>query len=1192
MRSRSKYKRPTYRKPALPRRAINLKTGGDAMRSLGLAICFAVSFCCALALAQIGGSGAVQGTVTDPTGAIVPGATVTATNTATGVKTSRQTTAAGLYVLSPLAVGDYIVEVSAPGFERTVQQHVTVDALTTVTLDLKLAVGAANQQVTVTAAAPQLDTTDASLGQTVRNEVYDALPLAMGNAPRDPTAFTQYMPGVSTSSASGNTAGNVYGAQDHSEDMYVEGLPITNPVGEGESRTLGLGVSVEAVDQFQMETAGTAVMYNGQGAANFVVKSGTNRFHADAFEYFRNTALDARGFFAAKTPVEHQNEFGFSAGGPIRRNRIFFFTNYDGFRFTQGAQPSFLSIPTLAERNGDFSALPVTIYDPQTTDCSKGPCTRQAFPGNIIPANRISPISKYFESLLPAPTNGSLQNNYLATVPVGYHDNSTTDKVDFNINDKNTAYVLFSHGHRSQTTAYRGQTLPLPYGDTRLVDELPTTAQARYTYVATPNLLNQLSYGFSRLNVPITNATIQGDYPDKAGLKGLPPGEAASSFPEIAWGGPNAPTGWRGTNSRAFNEALNTFTLQDNVQWTHGRHAVTFGFQLQRLQANEKTRTYGSLATWNFSNNQTAGFGPTGTLQTTTGNAYASYLLGAVNSANVIQDSVVETGGRYSDYSWWVQDNFRVGSKLNLSLGLRHDIWLPYVEVLNRESFLNPTLPNPAANGYPGALEFYGNGPDSCHCRTTVQTDYKNLGPRVGLAYSLTPKTVIRAGYSIMYTHRGAVGGRGGARTGTDILGFSASPSFVSPDNGISPAFYWDNGVPAYGQPPFFNAGYGTGFNGTGAPAATINYGDPQLGGVPPRYQNWNFAVERSITGSLMAGMAYIGSNGHFLGGGGRGIWSDQINPVYLKLGNLLNAQATAANIAAANAIVPGIGLPYPSFTGTIAQMLRPFPQYSGVTDLWGDVGNSNYNSFQFYSNKRLSHGLTFNFNYVYAKALDDTGANAVSGQTATARSAYNWHTEKALTQLPAHTLNLLFVYELPFGAGRPIGGRNAVLAQIAGGWQVSGIVTYRSGTPIGTIGAACNLPLAGGCYANYNPAFSGPVRINGGYGSGDLLGANPPAFLDKNAFLSPPAYTYGDTPRTGAYGIENPGSYGADLSLRRVFAIRERVRVTFQADALNALNLVNFNPPPTNITSSNFGKISGQSNRPRALQLSMRVGF
>jgi hypothetical protein len=1143
---------------------------------------------------QISGSGSIQGVVSDSSGAVVPGATIVATNNATGVKTERQTTGAGLYNLSPLPPGEYTVTVSITGFQTLTQQHVVVDALSVVGLNLTLQVGSSTQEVTVSAAPPQLNTTDASLGQTMRNEVYTLLPLQMGNAPRDPTAFAQLMPGVTTSPATGNTSGNVLGAQDHSQEIYVEGLAVTNPVGQGESRTLGLGVSVEAVDQFQMETAGTAVMYNGQGAANFVLKSGTNQFHGAAYEYFRNTDLDARGFFSPTTPIEHQNEFGFNIGGPIKKNRLFFFANYDGFRFTQTPRSSLMTIPTLAEQSGNFSAFPATIFDPRSTDCSHGPCARQPFARNIIPADQLSAISKNFQSFLPAPTNGNIQSNYLGTVPVGYHDNSTTDKVDYSLNEKNTFYVLFSHGHRSQTTAYRGNTLPLPYASTRFVDEYPTTAQAKYTYVATPNLINQLSYGFSRFGVPISNATIAGNYPVKAGLTGLPPGEAAGAFPEIAWGGPNPPDAWRANGgARAFNDISNTFTLQDNVQWTRGKHAITLGFQIQWLQINEKQRTYGSLATWNFSNLQTAGFNSAGTLVATTGNAYASYLLGLVNSANVVQDSVVETGGRYRDYSWWVQDNFRVTPRLTLNLGLRHDIWLPYVEVLNRESFFNPTAPNPAAGGRPGILEFYGNGADSCHCQTTVDTSYKNFGPRLGLAFSITDKTVIRAGYSIMYTHRGAVGGRGGGRFGTDVLGYSANPSFTSPDQGISPAFNWNNGVPAYQQPPFFDPTFGTAFNGTASIAASPTYGDPAIGGIPPRYQNWNLSIERALTRSLTLGAAYVGSNGHFLGGGGRGIWSDQIDPKYLVLGNLLQQQATPANIAAANAILPGIALPYPAFTGSISQMLRPFPQYSGLTDVWGDVGNSNYNSLQITGTQGLSHGLTFNFNYTYARAFDDTGANTIVAQTfAPMRSAYNWKTEKALSQLPPHALNVLFAYELPFGKGKKFAtGRNIVDA-LVGSWQLSGITMYRAGVPIGTFGAACNLPNAGTCYANYNPNFQGPVRINGGYGSGDLLGSNPPAFLDKNAFASPASFTYGNTPRSAAFGIYNPGTFAQDVSLRRIFPIHESVKLTFQADAFNVFNQVMFGAPATNITSANFGKITSQSNGPRSLQLSARVTF
>lgn len=1132
-------------------------------------------------LAQIGGSGSIEGTVTDPTGAVVPGASVTATQVATQIKSVRQTTAAGYYVIAPLPAGEYSVSVTANGFQTIVYDKVQVDALSTVAANFTLKVGTSSESVTVTDTALPVNTTDARMGQTIRNELYTALPLAMGNAPRDPTAFVQYMPGVVPGGS--NAAGQVAGAQANSQEVYVEGMPVTNVVVQGEVRTLGLGVSVEAVDQFQLESAGAAVQYTGQGATNFVLKSGGNQYHGAAYEFFRNTLLDARGFFPATRAPEHQNEYGFNGGGPIVRNRVFFFGSYDGFLYRTGTPGTLVTVPTVKQHTGDFSDLPVGIFDPLTTSNASGVNRRNQFPLNAIPLNRISQASTFLAAQLPDPTSTSLQTNYLGSLPTGFNNWNTTDKVDFTLDQKNSVSVLFSRGHRSQSNSYRGagNSLPLPYTDTRLVDEIPTTAQVKHTWVASPNLINQISYGLSRFWIPITNATIDGDWMTKAGVKALPAGEAASSFPEITFSGPNAITGWRGVNSRAFTEAINNFTLQDNVQWTHGKHAVTFGFQVQWLEANEKTDAYGSLATWNFSNNETAGFNSAGVLQTAQGNSYASYLLGAVNSAGVTQDSVVGTGARYKTYGWWVQDNFKVTSKLTLNLGLRQDIYLPYLEVLDRESFFNPTAPNSAAGGFPGILMFMGNGPDSCGCRTTVNTDYKLFGPRIGINYALTSKTVLRAGYTIMYTHRGAVGGRGNARTGTGTLGFSASPSYNTPDSGITPAFYWDQGVPPYTLPPFFDPTLGTGFNGSGKAASTMTYGDPEIGGRPPRYQNWNFGVERGLTRTLTLGVDYVASNGHFLSGGGRSVWSDQIDPKYLALGTLLTANATPANLAAANAIIPGIKLPFPTYTGSISQMLRPFPQYQGVTDAWGDVANSTYNSLQVTLNKRLSRGLVFNSNYVWSKSFsDDTGS----------RSAYNWKIEKAQQVDPANAINVLLVYTLPFNNGQHLQGVHRAVGMLISNWQLSGITTYRSGTLFGTIGAACNTPNAGSCYASYNPAFNGPVRIGGDYGSGDVKGSA--VYLDKNAFVSPATFTYGDTPRTGAFGLRGPSNSNESISLRRDFAIREKWKFSLQADALNAFNWVRFAMPNLVITNSNFGKITGVANSPRVVQLVARFNF
>src|SRR5437762_6133946 len=279
--------------------------------------------------AQIGGGGSIQGTVLDGSGAAVPGAPVTATNPATGVATTRVTTQAGVYALSPLPAGEYRVDVTLDGFRPFKQERVVVDALGVVGLDVTLEVGALQQAVTVSAAPPLLSTADARLGQTIRNDMYTALPLVMNTGgPRDPTAFMFLMPGVQ----SAGRWGNVMGGQDFTTDMYVEGVPITNAVVQGEGRNLQFGISVDAVDQFQVETSGTAVMFNGQGASNYVVKSGTNTLHGSASEYFRNKALDAKAFFAPSKADDNQQEYGGTLGGPIRKNRMFFFVAYGGYR--------------------------------------------------------------------------------------------------------------------------------------------------------------------------------------------------------------------------------------------------------------------------------------------------------------------------------------------------------------------------------------------------------------------------------------------------------------------------------------------------------------------------------------------------------------------------------------------------------------------------------------------------------------------------------------------------------------------------------------------------------------------------------------------------------------------------------------------------------------------------------------------
>jgi len=1168
-------------------------------------------------MAQIGGSGAIQGTITDPGGAVVPGANVVATNVATKVETTRQTNEAGLYVIKPLPPGEYKVVVSATGFLTLIQEKVIVDALSTVGVNLTLRVGDVKETVTVADAPPQLNTSDPRLGTTVRNELYTNLPLSLGVAvagsgisqgPRNPGAFIFLLPGVTE--GNGTRWGAINGGQGFSKDVFIEGVPITDPIQQGEGRTIALGLSVEAVEQFQVETSGTGVEFNGQGSENYTIKSGKNQFHGAGFEYVRNTILDARGFFPAIRPVEHQNEFGGTFGGPIIKKKLFFFFSYDRWLYRVVSPTLTASVPTLKERTGDFTELGVNIYDPLSTVCVGNACTRTQFSDitratatnplglNIIPAARISAISKVYQSFLPAPTNSGVINNYVSQVPAGLDNTNYNLKIDYDLTSRQRLSGVYTYGKRTQPTAFQvvndpSTILPLPYNNTRIVTEIPTVFQLKHTWTINPNLINQLSFGFQHLFIPITNATSADKWSSKSGITGLPAGDAADAFLEASFAGSNVPTGWRGTNSRDFEDNNYNYTIQDSVLFIRGKHSFKFGGQYQRTYDKVKNDDTGTFFNAAFSNNQTAQFtAGTSGLISTTGNAYASYLLGAVNSSVINDDTVsgaTPTIPTFTTYSYWIADDWKVNKRLTLNLGLRHDIMIPYLEKNDKFTFLDPNAPNSAAGGIPGALRFGGNyAPDaiSCHCRQIINTDYKAIGPRVGFAYSLNDKTSIRGGYGIMYTRRGAVGGREGARVGTGFTGLNASPALVAA-NAFDPAFFWQNGVPAYTKGPIYDDTYLSGFATGRAAGGTLTYGNPDS--VPPRYTNWNLSVQRSLTSSLVLTAAYVGGLGKSLAGAAPGKWTNQTDPKYLVLGSLLNTTATAANVAAAAAIVPGIKLPYATFSGTIGQMLKPFPQYTSVSAPYNNDGQSNYQALQLSLQQRLSRGLTFNFNYTYSRSR-----GTVNGF----QTAYTSIEALSVNDEP-HVMNAFYSYDLPFGKGRTFNPENKVVRALVSGWRVSGITRFASGVPLGPFTVTCSAGQQGTCYANVNPNYTGTGRINGAWGSGINYGAvsTTTPYIDLNAFAAPTAYTYGNSTPTGAFGLRQPHFVNQDASLNRNFQIRENLRFVFGIDSQNLFNLVRFGGISTAIGSftapnAAFGKVTSQINLPRAFQFKARLEF
>lgn len=1170
-----------------------------------LALCGALVIAVGSALAQVGGTGSIQGTVMDSSQAVVTGATVIATNDATGVQITRQTTASGTYVLPLLPAGVYTVSVKASAFQTFSQTHVVVNALEVVSLDPVLQVGAEVNTVTVNGESVMLQTNDVALGSTIENEVYDALPLSMNKSARDPSAFVGLALGVANYStqAAGPSTGSFSGGQPFQNETYVEGIPLTSAGTESDTRNLAFGVSVEAVEQFQVETAGSKAMNEGQGLSNYVIRSGTNSFHGAVYEYVRNTLFDAKPFFASTRSPEHQNEFGASFGGPIKRNKIFFFANYDGYRFASATQPALQTIPTAAERLGDFSAFPQPIFDPATTTCSGAVCTRKqfSFQGrlNVIDPARISKVSQSLQSYLPTNfANGGITNNYLATLPDKVTNNSGVAKVDINLSDKQKVFALFSRGDYANPltgslTVGTTSTLPPPYTQARNVLEYATLGQVRHTYTLSSHLINQASLGMSRLWIPLTSLSASGNYMSKAGFTGYP---AGVGFPDINFGtANNPPISWAGTNAHTFNEAQTTFTAQDNLLWSKGKHNFTFGFQWQTLQDNE---TFAPEGSFTFAPNETANFNSNGTINSSTGNPYASFLLGAVDSSAIPIFSVRETGGRYKTYAFWGQDDYQVTPRLTLNLGLRWDIWSPFTEKNNFMSFFNPNLANPVAGGRPGALQFAGSGTDGCNCSTPVKQHNLNLGPRVGLAYRLHDNTAIRASFGIFYAHAGGVGGRTNGRQGLSQIGFNSNGNLSQTATG-TPVYLWDNGYPGNPiQPPFFNPSFGIGFiqasvaQAAGAPwagpstAQQLVYGDPENGGKPPYYEDWTVNIQQSFGRNTTMSLSYVGNEGHWLPGATvANQFVNQIPLKYLALGSLLTQQLSASGVLAqAQAKFPEIGVPFPGFTGTLAQALRPFPQYAGLSNPWYDIGNSNYHALQVSVNRRLSAGLNAMVNYVWSKEIDDL---------ANVRIPLRNDLERSVGVIDhTHVLNSTFVYLLPFGKGRHWNIDNPILNGVAGGWQISGIFTVATGAPL-TITGTCT---GGGiidavCYPNANPSFTGSVWQNTPIGSNGA-DVSKTAYLNKAAFADPAQFTAGNIARTAPFGLRVPYNKNLDMSLRKEIPIREQMKLMLQADAFNVPNEHHFAAPGTNIDNASFGIFSAQANSPRKLQFGARFVF
>jgi hypothetical protein len=753
---------------------------------------------------------------------------------------------------------------------------------------------------------------------------------------------------------------------------------------------------------------------------------------------------------------------------------------------------------------------------------------------------------------------------------------------------------MFQTGDNEQLSYYSsgGAQLPLPYVSGRYAGQIIKVAQLGETWTIKPNLLNVFGAQFNLFKTPFTNPTAGGGWAAKLDITGLPTGYPQDVFPQFSFSGRNAPTIWASTgNSNSSGENNPNYVLQDNMQWVNGKHSFTFG-----AQAIENQENYSGPSTFNgfnFSNNETAGFLADGTIDTTSGNAYASYLLGLVDNSGASDTSVQETGLTYRNIAMYAQDDWKLSQKLTVNIGLRYVIPKPFIEQHDRQSWLNPTLPNTAV-GINGALEFAGSSAtNSCHCSTEVKTHYLTFDPRIGFAYTLNSKTVVRGSYTIIHYNQGVLGGSANAQ-GTGLLGYTANPSFSSADNGITPAFSMDGGLPAYQAPPTYSSTLNTGYNtATGATGGSVTYNRADTAGRSPYTENWNLTIDRVITPSTTLQVTYAGSGSHHVQiNGGAGKFSNEIDPKYLALGSLLQQSATASTLAQAQAIFPGIAMPYSTFVGSIGQMLRPFPQYSGISDPYAGFASASYQALQMQIQRRMSKGLYFLAAYTWSKSINDTGG-PIYFIYSTPRTAYDLHKEKSIgAEDVPHQLSLAWVYSLPFGKGQRFVNQSGLADAVLGGWQISAVQLYNSGQPLGTISGACNVSYTGGCYADFNTTFTGPVRINGSFGSEVSKTDTSKKFIDKAAFQDAASYTLGTTPRTMAFGLRNPWNLNENVTIGKNFKILEKLTLRVQADAFNLFNRTVFSGITTNIDSTAFGTVSSQANNPRNMQFETYLKF
>lgn len=1096
-------------------------------RPLVVTVIFAACF--ARVLFGQAASGTITGTVTDNSGAVVPEVSVTLVNEGTGFSRTVPTNQNGQYVAEFFPIGAVRITATKAGFSTLERRGISLTAADVLTVDLQLSVGSMQQAVEVTAEGTLLQTQTQAVSSLVTNQQITEMPLNQ----RIFTQVLQLMPGQSSATpnpqASGtygglaSTAYSINGAQSVNSMYLLDGLYNKNAWIE----TIAISPPVDGLQEVRVE-AGTYSAEFGNAAGAVILaysKSGSNEFHGTAYEFLQNTLLNANTFFnnAAGTPrtQTHKNQYGGTLGGPILKNKTFFFVDYQGEQIhTPSAATQ--TIPTIAQRNsvltGDFSSSSTPIYNPyNVVTAADGTQTRAPFSGNIIPASLLDPVAGKLIALVPLPQNSAGTRNYT------YSPTATTSQNQYDIRgDQNllTADRFFFKFSKDDSSALVPGTLPVaanpgvpigPYigGGGQNVTFRNWSTTATYDRVIGANIVNETRVGALRWYLNIIPPDSAFNTAAALGIPGININSNAGGLPGYAITG-YATIGDSGT----YPEYSRFLTLQyeDVLTVVRGSHTLKFGGEFLRRR-EDGFSGYPTRGSYTFNGQFTSQINSPSSAA-----ALADFAIGA--GATISRAELPGTFGlRLWDVSGFAQDSWRVTNSLTINAGLRYDLNDPGSEVHNRQSNFN------VATGQlvlPGQIQGLGNN--------LRYPDLNNFGPRLGVAWEINSKTVMRAGFGISYYE----------------------------DDNIGNQLYKN-------LPFYFNQAYS--YSASGAPGLTIAQGLPLpvapaltdeaalSAGNPMAYDfhtksekmiQWSYGIQRQISSSMALEVAYVGSRGLDLLAG-----------------------------VDYNQAFPGPGA---------LQNRRPLCVY-GINCLVGDIryatnlGDSHYNGLQTKYTIRSYHGLNTSVAYTWAHFLSDIGALTVGSTTMNAR-CYGCEMASDPSDR-THVLIVNHVYELPVGRGHNVLS-HGVMGQVVGNWQLDGIWSVMTGTPLSaTLATGVSNTASSGTGAERPNCFAGNPNLPSGQRTID-------EWFNVSAFSIPQPYTFGNC---GPYIIRGPNFFNLDAGIHRDFSITERFRVTFRAELFNFFNHTNFSNPNASIGAATAGQISA-TQPARTVQLGMHAVF